>query len=187
MSVMVAAGVFGINQILLFPLISSGIVKAMGKSKSGFTIVELLIVIVVIAILAAITVVAFNGVQARALESEKASRLNNVQKALTNFYTLNGYYPTSNTITGSPGAQLIGLTLKDVEPSRPTNPGAGIEGGYIGTDTTHIRYMAWPYSDGAGGGNDCGAENKCQSFVMGYYDQVKAQQVIVRNPGHRGY
>ena len=32
----------------------------------GFTIVELLIVIVVIAILASITIVAFNGIQARA-------------------------------------------------------------------------------------------------------------------------
>ena len=35
----------------------------MSKSKSGFTIVELLIVIVVIGILAAITIVAYNGIQ----------------------------------------------------------------------------------------------------------------------------
>lgn len=36
------------------------------KQNSGFTIVELLIVIVVIGILAAITIVAYNGVQQRA-------------------------------------------------------------------------------------------------------------------------
>ena len=36
------------------------------SSPKGFTIVELLIVIVVIAILAAITIVAYNGIQARA-------------------------------------------------------------------------------------------------------------------------
>jgi prepilin-type N-terminal cleavage/methylation domain-containing protein len=45
----------------------------MTKTKSGFTIVELLIVIVVIAILAAITVVAFNGVQDRARSSAASS------------------------------------------------------------------------------------------------------------------
>lgn len=39
------------------------------KKQSGFTIVELLIVIVVIAILAAITVVAYNGIQNRAKAS----------------------------------------------------------------------------------------------------------------------
>lgn len=38
----------------------------MRKSVSGFTIVELLIVIIVIAILATISVVAYNGVQQRA-------------------------------------------------------------------------------------------------------------------------
>ncbi len=36
------------------------------KDQAGFTIVELLIVIVIIGILAAITIVAFNGIQNRA-------------------------------------------------------------------------------------------------------------------------
>lgn len=45
------------------------------RNRPGFTIVELLIVIVVIAILAAITVVAFNGVQRRAAETTVQSDL----------------------------------------------------------------------------------------------------------------
>lgn len=36
------------------------------RSKDGFTLVELLIVIVVIAILASITIISYNGVQSRA-------------------------------------------------------------------------------------------------------------------------
>ena len=45
------------------------------QKQSGFTIVELLIVIVVIGILAAITIVAYNGIQTRA---ENAKTINGV-------------------------------------------------------------------------------------------------------------
>lgn len=51
------------------------------KTK-GFTIVELLIVIVVIAILAAITVVAFNGISERAESTKIISQANAYIKAL---------------------------------------------------------------------------------------------------------
>lgn len=48
---------------------------------TGFTIVELLIVIVVIAILAAISIVAFNGVQDRAKATKIKADLNQISKA----------------------------------------------------------------------------------------------------------
>ena len=51
-------------------------------SQKGFTIVELLIVIVVIAILAAITVVAYNGIQARARSAKEQTDLKEIQKAI---------------------------------------------------------------------------------------------------------
>lgn len=52
------------------------------KRHSGFTIVELLIVIVVIGILAAITIVAFNGVQNRARAQTVNSDLTMLNKAI---------------------------------------------------------------------------------------------------------
>jgi len=55
------------------------------NTKSGFTIVELLIVIVVIGILAAITIVAFNGVSNKAKVSAMQADLNNSAKTLETF------------------------------------------------------------------------------------------------------
>lgn len=54
----------------------------MTKRISGFTIVELLIVIVVIAILAAITIVVYNGIQNRAYDTTIRSDLQTVAKKL---------------------------------------------------------------------------------------------------------
>lgn len=50
--------------------------------RHGFTIVELLIVIVIIAILAAITVVAYSGIQARAKFNQQASNMERLARAM---------------------------------------------------------------------------------------------------------
>lgn len=57
----------------------------MRTRREGFTIVELLIVVVVIAILAAITIVAYNGIQNRAKLSALQSDLENAAKTLEQF------------------------------------------------------------------------------------------------------
>ncbi len=78
------------------------------KSR-GFTIVELLIVIVVIAILAAITIVAYNGIQNRAKTSAGQSLANTVLKKAEAYNTIESAYPanvagfgTGNGTTGNP-------------------------------------------------------------------------------------
>ena len=65
----------------------------MNQKNSGFTIVELLIVIVVIAILAVIVVVAYNGIQARAGDAKKQADIRNIAQQLEIYYQDNGHYP----------------------------------------------------------------------------------------------
>lgn len=67
----------------------------MKKNTSGFTIVELLIVIVVIGILTAITIVAYNGIQNRASDSTVAADIASIRKSLELAKVDLGHYPQS--------------------------------------------------------------------------------------------
>lgn len=62
--------------------------------RSGFTIVELLIVIVVIAILAAITLVSYNGIQKRANDAKRISDINSLTKGMLIWTVDTGKPPT---------------------------------------------------------------------------------------------
>lgn len=76
----------------------------MRKTKSGFTIVELLIVIVVIGILAAISIVAYNGIQQRARNTQIITGVDAYKKAITQYIITKGAYPygsSSNICLGS--------------------------------------------------------------------------------------
>jgi prepilin-type N-terminal cleavage/methylation domain-containing protein len=67
------------------------------KHQTGFTIVELLIVIVVIGILAAITIVAYNGIQTRAQNTQRVTAAKEWQKIITAYTGSNGKYPFSGS------------------------------------------------------------------------------------------
>lgn len=68
--------------------------------QSGFTIVELLIVIVVIGVLAAITIVAFNGIQQRAENTKTKAGAQAYIKALRMYAVETGAYPTVTACIG---------------------------------------------------------------------------------------
>lgn len=71
------------------------------QAQKGFTIVELLIVVVVIAILAAITIVAYNGIQNRAKASAAQSAVSQVSKKIMAYAIQNGdQYPPNLATAG---------------------------------------------------------------------------------------
>ncbi len=97
------------------------------KNSKGFTIVELLIVIVVIGILAALVIVQFTNVQARARDAERKSDIRALQSKVAEYYALQGYYPiTLNAINNptnvvpadackAPGSTSAGCTAPDYQ------------------------------------------------------------------------
>jgi prepilin-type N-terminal cleavage/methylation domain-containing protein len=79
------------------------------RQRGGFTIVELLIVIVVIAILAAVTIVAFNGVKEKAHQATFQSDYESTSKAAAMYYNeqaTSGTYPFSATTITQAGIKL---------------------------------------------------------------------------------
>lgn len=67
------------------------------KKTRGFTIIELLIVIVVIAILATIVIVSYNGAQIKAQQAKIDADLTNVRQLVENYFAQHGSYPATAT------------------------------------------------------------------------------------------
>lgn len=71
------------------------------QTEKGFTIVELLIVIVIIGILAAITIVAYNGIQQRARNTQVIAGVEMYKKALMQYSAVNSAYPATAGCLGA--------------------------------------------------------------------------------------
>lgn len=131
----------------------------------GFTIVELLIVIVVIGILAAITIVAYNGIQARANDSRMKSIANQIEKGLllwnadSNAAPKGGWSSTiafdgTNCSDGTGGWLYTGAyvcALEDLLRSKNYIPaglitGAPINKGYSNPTNGRFSFMFYPCS-----------------------------------------
>ena len=120
----------------------------------GFTIVELLIVIVVIAILAAISVVAYDGIQDRARDSARNNAVSQLQQALESYRAIHNGYPSripigSNAPSGFSGVYgnnyaysvdtagnwLAGLTTSGIINKVPIDP--------VNDNDHYFVYMAY--------------------------------------------
>jgi len=64
------------------------------KRNKGFTIVELLIVIVVIGILALLVITTYSGIQAKARNAKRQSDVQALQQQIEAFFQNSGYYPS---------------------------------------------------------------------------------------------
>lgn len=88
---------------------------------SGFTIVELLIVIVVIAILAAISVVAYTGIQNLASDNAVQSDITNFSKKIMLYYAEHEVYPAGGDTSAPAGVGGLSLARGAYETNGTNN------------------------------------------------------------------
>jgi prepilin-type N-terminal cleavage/methylation domain-containing protein len=91
----------------------------MKKFRKGFTLIEMLIVITIIALLASIVLVGMGGARAKTRDSRRVADLHNVMNGLELYYSKNYAYPNVSDWD----ALSLELTTADIGVSRvPQDP-----------------------------------------------------------------
>jgi len=131
------------------------------RSNKGFTLIELMIVVVIIGILAAIAIPNFMGMTNRAKVAQVKSSMHTVQVTAEDFATRNnGQYPNNAAATTADGA----LTFANLLPggAMPNNP-------FTGAATT----LDWSNALGTAPGTDAAGGislNVVQTVAGGAFD-----------------
>jgi len=134
------------------------------KSK-GFTIVELLIVIVVIAILATLVIVTFTGIQQKARDSKRQTDIDALDSHLEAFYANNGYYPTITDLVtaGAPNTSWLNTNMAGFDPTALTDPKGSIITGSAPAAGTYVYSYV---TTGCTTSQPSSSTNECTGFVL---------------------
>lgn len=138
------------------------------KRTSGFTIVEVTIVVIVIAILASIVLVSYGKIQADARDGTRQGNVTVISEALERYYLKNGEYPSERNIvndypsnTGTVVAAFLGVSANDLKmPQAPSSVTNSLNSAASPSNDS-ISYIATDTANNAG----------CQTSLTGGCDQ----------------
>lgn len=134
------------------------------KRDQGFTIVELLIVIVVIGILAALVITTYSGIQGKARDAKRQSDLQAVQTQIEAFYSNNGYYPSYANLSSSSWDTTNLKSLDQGALHDPSNSATGITLSNTTTSGHNYEYVA---KDSSGSASNCETtDTTCASYTL---------------------
>jgi prepilin-type N-terminal cleavage/methylation domain-containing protein len=138
-------------------------VSLKNRSK-GFTIVELLIVIVVIAILATLVIVTFTGIQQKARDSQRQTDINAVDSHLEAYFAQTGTYPTLAMLQDS---SWLSANMKGLDPQALVGPkGASINGTTSAGDAYGYVATAGGVACPAASGSGAAMVSTCDGFTL---------------------
>jgi prepilin-type N-terminal cleavage/methylation domain-containing protein len=156
----------------------------MKRKSDGFTLIELAIVIVIIAVLAAITIFTYAKVQVNARDSTRSSRATAIGEALEKYYGKYGEYPSCSQMTqsGSQVASLLGIDqsilVTPTASSSTTNSIAGCSNLTAGTGSDVYAYVG----DGT---SACSTGTACASYTLQYRQEATGGIIISVQAQHQ--
>ena len=95
------------------------------KKHSGFTLIEISIVVAIIAILTAVTLVVFNNIQEQSRDTARSVGTRSIMAALSKYYDANGEYPSAcpgGDNSGCPITNLAASLVPRYIPAIPADP-----------------------------------------------------------------
>ncbi len=127
------------NNFCSFPLTRRN-TKTMSKLVSGFTLVEVIVVIGIIAILTTIAYASLTQIRAKSRDQKRVADVHEIQLALEYFYNKNGKYPEKIWPVGSENASSTLVGYLSAEPKAPTS---GEIYNYFSIKTTSARCVSY--------------------------------------------
>lgn len=146
------------------------------NNKKGFTIVELLIVIVVIGILALLVVTTYGGIQAKARNSKRSADVAAVQTQLEAFFSQSGYYPS---LADMNNATWLSTNMKSLDTGALADP----SNTQSKTLVAVAAAKSYAYAPLNSGGTSCEADDTtCASYTLTatYEGTVNGSSTVVK-------
>ncbi|HSX45000.1 MAG TPA: prepilin-type N-terminal cleavage/methylation domain-containing protein [Candidatus Saccharimonadales bacterium] len=142
------------------------------RKQRGFTIVELLIVIIVIGILATLVLVTFTGVQQKARNTQRQTDIKAVASHLEAYNANNAEYPT---LANMNDAAWVAANLKGLDKESTRDPNGTLYT-FAGSSTSNQYGYGPTKSDGTACDNTTG--NECAKFTLTYSEEGGAQKTV---------
>ncbi|HVV25687.1 MAG TPA: prepilin-type N-terminal cleavage/methylation domain-containing protein [Candidatus Saccharimonadales bacterium] len=157
--------------------------KKRNLGNRGFTIVELLIVIVVIGILALLVITTYSGIQAKARNAKRQTDIQAIQTQLEAFFSENGYYPSFADLDNQTSPTWVKDNLKSLDPNALIDPSSSsssetLVNGTGGADKTY------QYAPTASDGTSCeDKDTTCAKYTLTakYEGTVNGQTTYVKS------
>lgn len=146
----------------------------MKSIRSGFTLVELVVVIATIGILATITVIGLTRYQADTRDARRVSSVEAISEALEKYYDVNGEYPSCTAVMAA-SSTLTTDTLKGINettvraPQAPSGQSNSIECEDLTIEGTDL------YEYEGDGSAACTGNVACLSYTLKYKDEASGE------------